>query len=80
MELYIVIRNGEPEDKDGRYCTGSSTIMRPKMCLLTKYPHFGNKSGFRQEKRRLPASVHASYRPFEIQGRGRKEAVVLHCL
>ena len=46
----------------------------------TKCLNFRDKCDLMQEKRCLPASIQVSDHPFEIQGHGGKEAVVLRCL
>jgi len=54
----------------------------PKLTLglLTKYRYRAVKDKKGKEKDAVMASPHASYHPFEVQGRSGQEAVVLRCL
>lgn len=47
---------------------------------VDKVLFFSSAKRRRHKKRRLPASSHGSYHPFEVQSGRRQEAVVLRCL
>ena len=54
--------------------------MRLMVELLTKSLMSLNIASHGKKKDALSASSHVLYHPFEVQGRGGKEAVILRCL